>query len=61
MKPQFILVLYIYEYTFCLYLKGLIPNPEEERDLQALNRPLLDAVPESLDFDVFDPDQTIRE
>jgi hypothetical protein len=36
--------------------RGLIPNPEEERDLVQLNRPLLDAVPEGDDLNIIDPD-----
>ena len=40
-------------------VQGLIPDPEEELDLIAMNRPLLDAVPLSDDFDnITDPDQT---
>ena len=44
----------------CLPCKGLIPNPEEEQDIIELNRPLLDAVPASLDQNVTDPDQIVR-
>ena len=36
-----------------------MPNPAEEQDLIALNAPLLAAIPESEDRDVFDPEQTI--
>jgi hypothetical protein len=39
--------------------RGLIPNPEEERDLAELNAPLLDAVPESEDLNVTDPNPII--
>ena len=46
-------------YFFNAHFKGLVPNPEEERDLAALNSPLLDAVPESEDPNVFDPNQTM--
>ena len=46
--------------SLLLHLKGLIPNPEEERDLAELNAPLLDAVPESEDLNVTDPNPIIR-
>jgi hypothetical protein len=44
---------------FIIDPRGLIPNPEEEQDLIALNRPLLDSVPLSEDHDVFEPNQTM--
>ena len=41
------------------YIQGLIPNEEEEQDLIAMNRPVLNAVSPENDFDVTDPNQTI--
>ena len=49
----------VYSFAY-VHLKGLIPNPEEERDLVQLNRPLLDAVPEGDDLNIIDPDPIMR-
>ena len=37
------------------WFQGLIPNPEEERDLEELNRPLLASVNTSMDRNFTDP------
>ena len=47
-------------YALCVSGKGLIPNPEEEEYIRELNRALLDAVPESEDRNVTDPNPIIR-
>ena len=40
---------------YVLLLQGLIPNPEEERNLEELNRPLLASVNTSMDINFTDP------
>lgn len=41
--------------------QGLVPDPAEEEQLIALNRPLLDAVPESDDFNFTLTDKILGE
>lgn len=52
--------IYIHERfaTNASYTQGIIPDPEEEEELIAMNRQLLDAVPESADFDFVEEDKT---
>jgi hypothetical protein len=54
--PLVILGRYAYFQLFLIDPRGLIPTPEEEQDLIALNRQLLDAVPQSDDVPLNDTD-----
>ena len=39
--------------------QGLIPTPEEEEELRQMNEPLFNSIPDDLDFETNDPNQTI--
>ena len=56
----FAFTLLLYVYSLCVSGKGLIPNPEEEEYIRELNRALFDAVPESKERNVTDPNPIIR-
>jgi hypothetical protein len=48
-----------YFQLFIIDPRGLIPTPEEEEELRQMNEPLFNSIPDDLDFETNDPNQTI--
>jgi hypothetical protein len=57
--PLIIIGAYAYFQLFIIDPRGLIPTPEEEEELRLMNEPLFNSIPDELDFETNDPNQTI--